>query len=770
MRKTILLVLLFTLVAIDGRATLAEPEHIFFGVVRNNGVIVTSGTVSVRINGDTADAATYALGSIIVFGNRYVLRVPLSSVVPRIPGTAQQGDQAAFYVNNQLAGAATVGDRGTPQEVDLDLNFQGVPALSTGDFTLAEGDGGITNATVVVSIGFATNRPVTFNFATANLTAFAGSDYVAASGLGTIATGQTTTTVVVGVNGDTTPEAAESFLVNVSNLSGATAGDLQGVVTILDDDTVPSLSIGDASAVETDSVNRTMQFTVSMTNVRANAVSVDYTAAGDTATAGSDFTAANGTLSIPAGSLSATIDITILPDNVIEADERLVVTLSNPAGATLGDGTGIGTIVDDDRVLTMVEVQKDGVASVSGLTGISSLAVSPRGEHLYAAAQTSNSVVVFSRNATSGRLTFVEALSGISGMTSPRAVAVSADGKHAYAGSAVDAAIVVFSRNESTGRLTFVEVQKSGIAGVLGLGGLGSLALSADGLNLVAASSGDDAVTVFSRDSSTGRLSFVEAHFDGVAGVNGLDGASSIAVSNDGTSVYAGSSGDSAIAVFRRSISTGRLSFLGTAPTLLGISSVAVTVDGKHVIAGAQLGDGIAVFSRDAATGTLTSLSTFTNLLNGVEGLNGVAGIAAARDGRFVYAASIDDSALAVFSRDPSNGALMFREAERDGAAGVDGLAGAAAVAVSPDSRFIYAAGSAESAIAVLELTEIGARPDANGDGVLSVGDIFYLVSYIFSGGPPPVGRGDMNGDGNVSVGDIFYLINHFFSGGPPPL
>jgi Dockerin type I domain/PA14 domain len=59
---------------------------------------------------------------------------------------------------------------------------------------------------------------------------------------------------------------------------------------------------------------------------------------------------------------------------------------------------------------------------------------------------------------------------------------------------------------------------------------------------------------------------------------------------------------------------------------------------------------------------------------------------------------------------------------------------------------------------------------DANGDGTVTVGDIFYLVNFLFAGGPPPIGPADVNGDGQVTVGDVFYLINYLFAGGPPPV
>jgi hypothetical protein len=65
--------------------------------------------------------------------------------------------------------------------------------------------------------------------------------------------------------------------------------------------------------------------------------------------------------------------------------------------------------------------------------------------------------------------------------------------------------------------------------------------------------------------------------------------------------------------------------------------------------------------------------------------------------------------------------------------------------------------------------TAIAVSGDANGDGVTNVGDVFYLVNYLFAGGPPPLGIGDVNRDGTIDISDVFYLINYLFAGGPAP-
>jgi subtilisin family serine protease len=61
---------------------------------------------------------------------------------------------------------------------------------------------------------------------------------------------------------------------------------------------------------------------------------------------------------------------------------------------------------------------------------------------------------------------------------------------------------------------------------------------------------------------------------------------------------------------------------------------------------------------------------------------------------------------------------------------------------------------------------------DCNVDLVVDLGDVVYLISYIYQGGPPPdpICVGDVNDNGMVSLGDIVYLITYIYRGGPPPL
>ena len=115
----------------------------------------------------------------------------------------------------------------------------GLPFLVISDTTAAEGNAGTTPFFFTLSLNQAAgDGGVSVNWATADGTATAGEDYVAASGTATIAAGATSVTISIDVIGDTTSEPDETFFVNLDGVAGATLADAQGVGTIVNDDIV----------------------------------------------------------------------------------------------------------------------------------------------------------------------------------------------------------------------------------------------------------------------------------------------------------------------------------------------------------------------------------------------------------------------------------------------------------------------------------------------------------------------------------------------------
>ncbi|HAZ45207.1 MAG TPA: hypothetical protein DCZ55_12255 [Cyanobacteria bacterium UBA11371] len=128
-------------------------------------------------------------------------------------------------------------------EVVDSINFgnQQVPQLSISNATVTEGDVGTANATFTVSLSQPATKTVTVQYATANSTAKAGEDYIAANGTLTFNPGDTTKTLSVSVIGDTISEPDEIFFVNLSNASKAIIADAKATGTIRNNDTKATL-------------------------------------------------------------------------------------------------------------------------------------------------------------------------------------------------------------------------------------------------------------------------------------------------------------------------------------------------------------------------------------------------------------------------------------------------------------------------------------------------------------------------------------------------
>jgi len=315
---------------------------------------------------------------------------------------------------------------------------------------------------------------------------------------------------------------------------------------------------------------------------------------------------------------------------------------------------------DASGELTFVEAFTDGQDGVDGLDFPYSATVSDDGACVYVTGYSDDAVAVFTRDSATGQLTFVGAwkdgVGGVDGLDAAFAVAASPDRRHVYVAGSRDNALAVFAQDPATNALTFVQVVKTGIDGVSGLRGVRDVTVSPDGAHVYAAGNSDDAVAVFSRDAATGELTFIEAVKNGVGGVDGLDGAYSVVVSPDGRNVYAAG----------------------------------------------YISDALVAFTRDATTGRLTMLGVLKDGVDGVDGLNGARMASVSPDGRHVYTAGYSDNALAVFSRDDATGDLAFVQMLRDGDPGVDGLARAVSVAVSPDGLHVYAVGYSDQSVTAL--------------------------------------------------------------------
>jgi hypothetical protein len=225
------------------------------------------------------------------------------------------------------------------------------PRLSIESVSVQEGNSGPTTAVFTVSLSSPVSRPVSVQFATAPGTATAGVDYLSTSGTVQFEPGTVTQTVTVQINGDTTPEADESFTVNLASAVNATIATSQGMGTIRNDD-VAILRINSISRPEGDGGTSPFTFTVTLASPSEIQVSVRFATADGSATlADNDYQAASGELVFGPGDTQRFVTILVNGDFNVEPDESFSVILSDPVNATILSAVGIGAIQNEDIVI-----------------------------------------------------------------------------------------------------------------------------------------------------------------------------------------------------------------------------------------------------------------------------------------------------------------------------------------------------------------------------------------------------------------------------------
>ena len=249
------------------------------------------------------------------------------------------------------------------------------PTISVNNVTATEGTDPYEVFTV--SLSNPSSGPIVFNPTLSNGTAIVGTDTGTAleynNGSGWVAVpvggvtftaGQTSVQVRVAVTDDNIDEANETFNLTATVTSGTTANtSATGVGTIVDNDPAPVLNItGPATINETAG---TATYTVTLTGNTSLPVTVNYGTANGTATSGTDYTSASGTLTFAVGETSKTITVPILNDFKVENSENYTISLSSPTNATINTGSVTTSIIDDDFA-PHVDLDANNSAGVTG--------------------------------------------------------------------------------------------------------------------------------------------------------------------------------------------------------------------------------------------------------------------------------------------------------------------------------------------------------------------------------------------------------------------
>jgi hypothetical protein len=299
--------------------------------------VARTGTLTIPANATSAQLAITINGELVVEGNEtfvVTLSAPTGATLAGsvATGTINNDDSAVLALNNVVLAEGNAGNSAFVFTASLSNPVQGAITASVNT-----ADGNNVNPLLNATI--------------------ADNDYIAlTAGSLNFAAGATSLTSTVQVVGDTEVEPNQSFRVLLSNLqlpaslpAGSVSLGSNGLGTINNDDGT-ILSVANASINEGNAGSSLLNFTVSLTAQNKEPVTVNFATSNGTATAGSDYVARTGTLTIPANTQSAQIGITINGDTEFEANETFTLTLTTPVGATLGAATATGTITNDDAL------------------------------------------------------------------------------------------------------------------------------------------------------------------------------------------------------------------------------------------------------------------------------------------------------------------------------------------------------------------------------------------------------------------------------------
>lgn len=319
-------------------------------------------------------------------------------------------------------------------------------------------------------------------------------------------------------------------------------------------------------------------------------------------------------------------------------------------------------------------------------------------EHLVAQVLTSTEVWADAGSSITGASTQ-------DGLASPYCLTVSPDSKNVYVSGFSDNALVVFDRDTGTGALTFREVWAdagSPITGATTQDGLSMpqwVTVSPDGTSLYVCGSDDSSLVVFDRNATTGALAFREVWQDpdavspitGASTVDGLEWSSCVRVSPDNNHVYVSAEGNSSVVVFDRagdgSLTVNEvwadegsaISGANTQDGLGGAVHMVISSDGASLYVTAASDSALVVFNRNTTTGALTVAEVWADAGSPISGASTQDGLGTAFDVAIspldasLYVASGSDDAIVVFDRDTGTGLLTFREVWADATSPITG-------------------------------------------------------------------------------------------------
>src|SRR5436190_13594145 len=340
-----------------------------------------------------------------------------------------------------------------------------------------------------------------------------------------------------------------------------------------------------------------------------------------------------------------------------------------------------------------------------------------------------------------------------SGLGNVGNVVISPDGRHLYATSertgtpGIDGPTVVVLARDGTGGLSFVQLYFEDPAPGP-FCGAGALAVTPDGRHVYVAATCADRVRAFVRDPVTGKLLPVGSIDHEAGRLDGLANLFTLAVSPDGATLYTLDSDATALGVFGRDAGTGELTYVEGHDLLplvppggaaFPVGTMAVSPDGRDVYVPVDKGEDavLLVFSRDPSTGALLPAETQRDGTNEFTSVANFRSAAASADGLYIYTGFISDpeSVIPVFRRDSESGKLAPIQAQPSPTP-----ISARSLAVSPDGSFLYAGGDYRLAVlrrdptsGRIALVETHDHTFGTVDGLYLIGDLVGAMGVAVS-------------------------------------
>jgi hypothetical protein len=225
-----------------------------------------------------------------------------------------------------------------------------LPIISMGSVSVTEGDAAFQVVTVPLHLSRPYKAPMLLAWSTVADSATSPADFTGLSNIfAGFTNGQADMTIQVTVKGDLLDEPNERFHIHMTNPTNVTLGH-DGTVTIVDNDTRPSIVTQGASTRESDDSGHELDFPVRLSAPSGKTVSVGYTTSRGTAKPGTDYVTKTGVLTFPPGSTQRMAKVWIRDDRVREHTETFTVRYFGPANASIpaANVRVAGTIVDDD--------------------------------------------------------------------------------------------------------------------------------------------------------------------------------------------------------------------------------------------------------------------------------------------------------------------------------------------------------------------------------------------------------------------------------------